>query len=150
MDSAKVVLVYSTPLYRCYAVTTVLTAWIGKDLILLGYGCKPCEEGVVTAKKAGILIRQEDILELHIRMEDLTIDTLVEASLTERRSLLLPSQIDMLIYSRPNFGRFINFKQGSRFACMSLRRFPELIGYAGIQYVEKTAPMFSMPTAFDD
>ena len=89
MDSAKVVLVYSTPLYSCYAVTTVLTAWIGKDFILLGYGCKPCEEGIVTAKKAAAAIRQDDILEMHIRMENLTIDTLAEASLTERKSLLL-------------------------------------------------------------
>ena len=105
--------------------------------------------GIVTAKKAGILIRQEDIMEMHIRMEDLTIDTLAEASLTERKSLLLPSQIDMLFYSRPNFGRFINFKQGSRFACMSLRRFRELIVYAGIQHVEKADPMFNMPAAIN-
>ena len=38
----------------------------------------------------------------------------------------------------------------SKEACMSLRRFRVLIAYAGIEYVEKTAPMFNMPAALDD
>ena len=83
---------------------------------------------------------------MQIRMEDLTIDTLVEASLTERKS----RRFTCFSIVDPTLAVLVNFKQGSRFACMSLRRFRELINYAGIQYVEKTTPMFNMPAAFDD
>ena len=52
MSYIKIQKAYTTAAYECSVVTNVLSAWITNDkkVVLLGYGCKPTEDGFAKAR----------------------------------------------------------------------------------------------------
>ena len=151
MSYIKIQKAYTTAAYECSSVTNVLSAWITNDkkVVLLGYGCKPTEDGFAKARVEGLLLFSKDLDNIRVLVENLTISDKFESCFSQKQTL----DADGLVFnfaSRPQYGRFITIKRGDRFACMSRRRFIEFLGLLGISYMDADSPIFNLPAAFQN
>ncbi len=151
-DERKIEWKYDTDGFDCYEITTNLSAWIAKDKssLLFGSGCKPDDQGLKDAALKGILLNEEDIKSLLAKNTDLTIDQAFTS--TDIRPVFIQFSpiitLRVSLYKNTTLGKCVTFIQGSRFACISQRRFKQLLEVLGSNYIESTAPVFSLPDVF--
>ena len=90
MAYIKIQKAYATATYECSVVTNVLSAWISNDkkVVLLGYGCKPTEDGFVKATAEGLLLLSKDLDNIRVLVENLTINDKFESCFSQKQTVL--------------------------------------------------------------
>lgn len=151
-DDIKIEWKYGTDNFDCYIVTKTLSAWIAKDKksLLFGSKCNPDAQGLKDAALKGILLTEEDVQALLALVTDLSIQKAFEDC--ENKSVFIPLNLSITLriatYKKAQYGKCITFTQGDRFACISYRRFKQLLELLDAGYIEATAPIFNLPDTF--
>ncbi len=133
----KIDQVYATDKVICYQVTNPLSAWISLDKqnVLFGYGILATPAGMLEAHEKGLQLTSSELGQLKTLVENLTLHKAFEE--LARQGIQLTPAVKLVINTRTNYGRFITVKKGvDRFACMSFRRYPELLGLIGNNYLD--------------
>lgn len=151
-DERKIEWKYDTDKFDCYIITATLSAWIAKDKtsLLFGANCTPDSQGLKDATLKGILLTEDDIEALLALVRDLSIYKAFEACKDKSVFFPLSRSITLRIatYRNAKYGSCITFTEGSRFACISQRRFKQFLELLDAGYAEATAPVFNLPDVF--
>ncbi len=146
----KIERLYVAEKLTCYQITDPLCAWIPqhKQSILFGYGIAATPAGMREAREKGLLLTPSEIGKLKALIEDLTIHKAFEE--INRQEIQFTPAVKLINSTRQNYGRFITIKNGvDCFVCMSFRRFRELLGILGINYLDGKNPIFELPEDYN-
>ena len=151
MDQANrvdVALVYADDHHDCYQVTGNLVAWVGVRLpfVLLARDVEPTKEGFAAAARGdGLVLDSFEFVRLAEMAEDLTLHRAFQAALTARQEMELSASVKLTFTQRPNYGLFITFKAGDRWASIGQRRFKRLLELIGVEYRDGQSPADKIP-----